>query len=320
MGQFRPPRQGDIVATLRTSISSVARLSRPDPRFSGRGLLLHSFVRSSSHPGSAIRGLGSASPRPRLPCPRRSAPRLRSKPRRRGKTWFMAPDARCGGGKGTLEDPWCIQDALESRRVKPGDTIEARLGGTYKLRETAGGFAPITRDARGLARPAHYGPALSSGPDHADDAHPDRLRPAGARRRPPIAVRSSRTGSTTTTSRSPTSAIRGATGPPASSTRPGFGTGVRVFADAKKSRRRREPPHQLGRARHRGRRLQVGPGQSDRLLRHGRLQLRVSLQPREGPAHRGPRLLPPQRDRGERPPQKHAIPASDDSEPASRSR
>ena len=61
----------------------------------------------------------------------------------------MAPDARCGGGKGTLEDPWCIQDALESRRVKPGDTIEARLGGTYKLRETAGGFAPITAKLAG---------------------------------------------------------------------------------------------------------------------------------------------------------------------------
>ena len=61
----------------------------------------------------------------------------------------MAPDAPCGSGNGTLEKPWCIQDALESRRVKPGDTIEARLGGTYKLREMAGGFVPITATLAG---------------------------------------------------------------------------------------------------------------------------------------------------------------------------
>jgi hypothetical protein len=55
----------------------------------------------------------------------------------------MAPDARCGSGNGTLENPWCIQDALESRRVRPGETIQARLGGTYRLRQTAGSFTPI---------------------------------------------------------------------------------------------------------------------------------------------------------------------------------
>src|SRR4030095_3323342 len=26
------------------------------------------------------------------------------------KEWFMAPTVSCGHGKGTLEDPWCIQD------------------------------------------------------------------------------------------------------------------------------------------------------------------------------------------------------------------
>ena len=61
----------------------------------------------------------------------------------------MAPDARCGAGKGTLEDPWCIQDALESRKVKPGDTILARLGGTYRLAEVEGSFRTIRSTLRG---------------------------------------------------------------------------------------------------------------------------------------------------------------------------
>jgi hypothetical protein len=61
----------------------------------------------------------------------------------------MAPDARCGGGKGTLEEPWCIQDALESGKVKPGDTIHARLGASYRLAELAGAYTPIRSTLRG---------------------------------------------------------------------------------------------------------------------------------------------------------------------------
>ncbi len=75
------------------------------------------------------------------------------------RTWYMAPDVRCGGGKGTLEAPWCIQDALESARVKPGDTIHARLGGAYRLAQTGGSFSTIratisgTPDKRITVRP-----------------------------------------------------------------------------------------------------------------------------------------------------------------------
>ena len=66
-----------------------------------------------------------------------------------GRTWYMAPSARCGGGRGTLADPWCIQDALESETVKPGDTIYARLGGNYRLAEVKGAFQPIRATLRG---------------------------------------------------------------------------------------------------------------------------------------------------------------------------
>jgi hypothetical protein len=66
-----------------------------------------------------------------------------------GRTWYMAPDAPCGDGKGTLEHPWCIQDALESSKVKPGDTIHARLGGSYRLAESKGSFRPIRSSLRG---------------------------------------------------------------------------------------------------------------------------------------------------------------------------
>ncbi len=63
----------------------------------------------------------------------------------------MAPDARCGSGKGTLEDPWCIQDALASERVKPGDTIHARLNGSYRMVEVAGAYTSILSRLRGTA-------------------------------------------------------------------------------------------------------------------------------------------------------------------------
>ena len=66
-----------------------------------------------------------------------------------GKTWYMAPDARCGSGKGTLESPWCIQDALDSGKVKPGDTIYGRLGGTYKLGGDGGSFSTIRSTLQG---------------------------------------------------------------------------------------------------------------------------------------------------------------------------
>ena len=63
----------------------------------------------------------------------------------------MAPDARCGSGKGTLEDPWCIQDALASERVKPGETIHARLNGSYRMVEAAGAYTSIRSSLRGTA-------------------------------------------------------------------------------------------------------------------------------------------------------------------------
>ena len=66
-----------------------------------------------------------------------------------GRSWYMAPDARCGDGKGTLEKPWCIQEALGSEKVKPGDTIYARLGGNYRLAEDKGSFQPIHATLRG---------------------------------------------------------------------------------------------------------------------------------------------------------------------------
>lgn len=61
----------------------------------------------------------------------------------------MAPDARCGSGNGSLEDPWCIQDALTSERVRPGDTIHARLGGSYRLTQPAGSYVTIRSTLRG---------------------------------------------------------------------------------------------------------------------------------------------------------------------------
>ena len=167
------------------SNSSVARPSRPDPRGPGRGPLLHSFVQR--------RLPAPASPAPPTPprpgsASRRSAPRLRWTPRRAAKTWFMAPDARCGSGNGTLENPWCIQDALESRqsearRHDPGPArrhVQA-AGDGRQLRADHG-------DARGLARPAHHRTSYRSGPDHSDDADPDRMRPARARKRRPTCV------------------------------------------------------------------------------------------------------------------------------------
>jgi hypothetical protein len=61
----------------------------------------------------------------------------------------MAPDARCGSGNGTLERPWCIHDALDSKRIKPGDTLLARLGGRYGLIQKGGRFVSIVSTLRG---------------------------------------------------------------------------------------------------------------------------------------------------------------------------
>jgi hypothetical protein len=61
----------------------------------------------------------------------------------------MAPDAPCDSGRGTLEKPWCIQDALDNTRVKPGDTIYARLSGPYKLAGSGGSFRSIRSTLQG---------------------------------------------------------------------------------------------------------------------------------------------------------------------------
>ena len=130
------PAAGGIVVSLSYRIP---------PSLAGLGLILGSMAVALSCTPSSNATPAPASPAPPTPAPpamERSAAPVDTSPG--AKTWFMAPDAPCGSGNGTLEKPWCIQDALESRRVKPGDTIEARLGGTYKLREMAGGFVPIT--------------------------------------------------------------------------------------------------------------------------------------------------------------------------------
>ncbi len=292
------PAAGGIVVSLRHRIPPpLARL----------GLILGALAVALSCTPSSNAAPAPGSPVPPTPAPpaaatatERSAAPVETSTGAR--TWFMAPDASCGSGNGTLEKPWCIQDALESRRVKPGDTIEARLGGTYKLREMAGSFVPITAtltgspDRRITVKP--YAPDQTTPttlirvacdqPERGQGRrmHVHRVELGGLLR---LRGRQLRRSAAPTDHRP---------------VRLGRLRDRRAgFRRRQKEPRRRKSPHQLGRARHRGRRLQVGSGQSDRLLRHGRLQLRVSLQPREGTAHRGPRLLPPQRDRGERPPQ-----------------
>ena len=61
----------------------------------------------------------------------------------------MAPDAHCGSGNGSLEKPWCIQDALGSEKIKPGDTLLARLGGRYGLIQERDRFVSIVSKLRG---------------------------------------------------------------------------------------------------------------------------------------------------------------------------
>ncbi len=63
--------------------------------------------------------------------------------------WFMAPTASCGHGKGTLEDPWCIQDALTSSKVKPGDTVYGRLGANYSLTQSVGLYTSVRSTLEG---------------------------------------------------------------------------------------------------------------------------------------------------------------------------
>ncbi len=79
----------------------------------------------------------------------RTASGAASTPTTAGKEWFMSPTASCGHGKGTLEDPWCIQDALTSGKVKPGDTVYGRLGANYTLTQVVGLYTPVKSTLRG---------------------------------------------------------------------------------------------------------------------------------------------------------------------------
>src|SRR5262245_22148120 len=79
-----------------------------------------------------------------------TAPGASSTPASGGKEWFMAPTASCGRGKGTLEEPWCIQDALTSGKVKPGDTVYGRLGANYTLTQSVGLYTSVKSTLNGI--------------------------------------------------------------------------------------------------------------------------------------------------------------------------
>jgi hypothetical protein len=79
----------------------------------------------------------------------RSDSEAASTPAAGAKEWFMAPTASCGHGKGTLEDPWCIQDALGNGKVKPGDTIYGRLGANYTLTQMVGLYTSVKSTLNG---------------------------------------------------------------------------------------------------------------------------------------------------------------------------
>ena len=148
-------------------------------------------------------------------------------------------------------------------------------------------------DPQWLPRAPHHRAPVSPGSNDADDTHPRRVRPGRTGQRGHLrddGVELDRL-----------LRLRGrllrrpeARGPH----RPGRHAGLRHRrADPGRREevpRRRQPPDQLGRPRHVEQRLQDRSRESERLLRHGELQLRVPLQPAQGPAHRGPRLLPPQ--------------------------
>jgi hypothetical protein len=146
----------------------------------------------------------------------------------------MAPDAACGSGKGTLEDPWCIQDALESRKVKPGDTIHARLGNTYKLAEIGGQFRTIRSTIRG--EPDRR---ITVRPYPADQATPTTLirvacdQKGGAKAVECISIESSWVDYYEFEVANFGNPRRHRTA--AQSDSAGFGTGVRVLADPRKS-------------------------------------------------------------------------------------
>ena len=252
------PAAGGIVVSLRHRIPlPLARL----------GLILGALaVALSCTPSS------NAAPAPGSPVPPTPAPPAAATATERSAAPVETSDGSenlVHGPRGLLrkrkrdvdKNPGASRTASKSHRVKPGDTIEARLGGTYKLREMAGSFVPITTTLTGSPDRRITG-ELRSGPDDSHDLDPGRLRPAqrGQGRRMHV-HRVELGGLLRLRGRQ---LRRSAASTDHRPVRLGRLRDRRAgFRRRQKEPRRRKSPHQLGLARHRERRLQVGSGQSD---------------------------------------------------------